>query len=91
MIRYDTLYKLLVVGDSGVGKTSLIRRFVSDEFSGEFLTTIVIDFQMKVVQLEGKRAKLQIWCVSGQEYAAKRGKTRLRDPACEFSQPCPHI
>ena len=61
MIRYDTLYKLLVVGDSGVGKTSLIRRFVSDEFSSEFLTTIVIDFQMKVVQLEGKKAKLQIW------------------------------
>ena len=61
MIRYDTLYKLLVVGDSGVGKTSLIRRFVSDEFSAEFLTTIVIDFQMKVVQLEGKKAKLQIW------------------------------
>ena len=61
MIRYDTLYKLLVVGDSGVGKTSLIRRFVSNQFSSEFLTTIVIDFQMKVVQLEGKKAKLQIW------------------------------
>ena len=64
MLRYDTLYKLLVVGDSGVGKTSLIRRFVSGDFSGEFLTTIVIDFQMKVVQIEGKKAKLQIWSVT---------------------------
>ena len=64
MLRYDSLYKLLVVGDSGVGKTSLIRRFVSDKFSSEFLTTIVIDFQMKVVQLEGKKAKLQIWSVA---------------------------
>ena len=61
MTRYDTLYKLLVVGDSGVGKTSLIRRFVSGDFSAEFLATIVIDFQMKVVQLGGKKAKLQIW------------------------------
>ena len=61
MTRYDTLYKLLVVGDSGVGKTSLIRRFVSGDFSAEFLTTIVIDFQMKVVQLGSKKAKLQIW------------------------------
>jgi GTPase SAR1 family protein len=50
-----------VVGDSGVGKSCLIERFVSDTFDSKFLETIVIDFKMKVVDLSGKKIKLQIW------------------------------
>ncbi len=62
-VRYDALCKLLVVGDAGVGKTSLIQRFVEGTFddSGEYLPTLIIDFKVKIADVDGKRVKLQIW------------------------------
>lgn len=60
--RYDFLSKVLLVGDSFTGKTSVMRRFVNDDFSTEFLSTIVIDFRTKVVKVDdNKSMKLQIW------------------------------
>eukprot|EP00127_Corallochytrium_limacisporum_P002525 Clim_evm82s128 gene=Clim_evmTU82s128 len=62
-----TLVKLLLIGDSGVGKSSLIIRFSDDTFSPSYITTIGIDFKVKTVEVEGKRIKLQIWDTAGQE------------------------
>mmetsp|Transcript_42841 Transcript_42841/g.108162 ORF Transcript_42841/g.108162 Transcript_42841/m.108162 type:complete len:205 (+) Transcript_42841:201-815(+) len=59
--------KLLVIGDSGVGKSCLLLRFSDDTFSPSFLTTIGIDYKIKTVELNGQSVKLQIWDTAGQE------------------------
>ncbi|TGZ70639.1 hypothetical protein CRM22_003093 [Opisthorchis felineus] len=76
--NYDALFKLLLIGDSGVGKTCLLFRYVEDTFSSSFISTIGIDFKIKTIELEGKKIKLQvelrfisypcqIWDTAGQE------------------------
>eukprot|EP01035_Chromulina_nebulosa_P019216 gene19216-25067_t len=64
---FDMQIKLLMIGDSGVGKTCLLLRYANDSFSPTFITTIGIDFKIKNIQLDGKRIKLQIWDTAGQE------------------------
>jgi len=64
---YDMQIKLLMIGDSGVGKTCLLLRYANDSFSPTFITTIGIDFKIKNVEIDGKRIKLQIWDTAGQE------------------------
>jgi Ras-related protein Rab-8A len=65
--NYDHLIKLLLIGDSGVGKSCLLLRFCDDSFTPSFITTIGIDFKIRTVELEGKRIKMQIWDTAGQE------------------------
>jgi len=64
---YDMQVKLLMIGDSGVGKTCLLLRYANDSFSPTFITTIGIDFKIKNIGVDGKRIKLQIWDTAGQE------------------------
>ena len=64
---HDFLIKLLMIGDSGVGKSCLLLRFSDDSFTTSFITTIGIDFKIKTIELDGKRIKLQIWDTAGQE------------------------
>ena len=64
---FDWLIKLLVIGDSGVGKTNILLRFVENNFHPSHLTTIGIDFKIKTVDIDGKKIKLQIWDTAGQE------------------------
>ncbi|XP_008400297.1 ras-related protein Rab-8B [Poecilia reticulata] len=64
---YDYLFKLLLIGDSGVGKTCLLFRFSEDAFNTTFISTIGIDFKIRTVELDGKKIKLQIWDTAGQE------------------------
>ena len=61
------VFKMLVVGDCGVGKTSLMQRFVDDKFSPNFISTIGVEFRTKCIQLDDKLVKLQIWDTAGQE------------------------
>lgn len=63
---YDHLVKLLLVGDSGVGKSSLLMRFVADKFE-EVSPTIGVDFKLKYVDVHGKKLKLTVWDTAGQE------------------------
>ena len=65
--KYDYLFKLLIIGESGVGKTCLLLRFTDDSFTANHLTTIGIDFKIKIITLSGKLIKLQIWDTAGQE------------------------
>lgn len=64
---YDMIMKLLLVGDSGVGKSCLLLRFVEDKFNPSFITTIGIDFKIRTIESKGKKIKLQVWDTAGQE------------------------
>ncbi|KAH3666939.1 hypothetical protein OGAPHI_003389 [Ogataea philodendri] len=64
---FDKTMKLLLVGDSGVGKSCLLLRFVDDKFNSSFITTIGIDFKIKTIDLNGSKIKLQVWDTAGQE------------------------
>ncbi|KAL2998362.1 hypothetical protein AAZX31_09G095200 [Glycine max] len=59
----DYLFKLLLIGDSSVGKSCLLLRFAVDNY----ISTIGVDFKIRTVELEGKIVKLQIWDGAGQE------------------------
>ncbi|XP_022971628.1 ras-related protein RABC1-like [Cucurbita maxima] len=64
--EFDYLFKLLMIGDSGVGKSSLLLSFTSDSFE-DLSPTIGVDFKVKYVTAGGKRLKLAIWDTAGQE------------------------
>ena len=58
---------MVLVGDSGVGKSNIISRFTKNEFNLESKTTIGVEFATKVVEIEGEPIKVQIWDTAGQE------------------------
>nr|GMD29784.1 ras-related protein RABD2a [Ipomoea batatas]GMD38166.1 ras-related protein RABD2a [Ipomoea batatas] len=63
----DYLFKLLLIGDSGVGKSCLLLRFADDTYLESYISTIGVDFKIRTVEQDGKTLKLQIWDTAGQE------------------------
>ncbi|XP_071965857.1 ras-related protein Rab-10-like isoform X5 [Antedon mediterranea] len=63
----ESIIKLMLLGDSTVGKTSIMFKYIYDDYEFTNLTTIGIDFKIKTVELNGKKIKLQIWDTAGQE------------------------
>lgn len=64
---YDYLFKVLLIGNSSVGKSSLLLRFVDNAWSDLFVPTIGVDFKIKTMTIDSKNVKLQIWDTAGQE------------------------
>ena len=64
---YDYLFKVVLIGDSGVGKSNLLSRFTRNEFSLESKSTIGVEFATRSLQVDGKVVKAQIWDTAGQE------------------------
>jgi Ras-related protein Rab-11A len=65
---YDHLFKIVLVGDSGVGKSNILNRYIKNEFVIDEKSTIGVEFATKIIQLEdGKKIKAQIWDTAGQE------------------------
>lgn len=64
---HDYLIKLILIGSSGVGKTSILTQFADNKFSENYLTTIGVDFRFKTIKIDNKNVKFQIWDTAGQE------------------------
>eukprot|EP01091_Cochliopodium_minus_P001865 TRINITY_DN1182_c0_g2_i1.p1 TRINITY_DN1182_c0_g2~~TRINITY_DN1182_c0_g2_i1.p1 ORF type:complete len:150 (-),score=30.98 TRINITY_DN1182_c0_g2_i1:476-925(-) len=65
--KYDNLFKIILIGDSAVGKSNLLTRFTQDEFSLESKTTVGVEFATKSLMIDNKQIKAQIWDTAGQE------------------------
>lgn len=65
--QFDASLKILTIGDSGVGKTCLLLRYVDDRFSSSFISTIGIDFKVKILDIEDNKVRVQLWDTAGQE------------------------
>ncbi|KAL8426642.1 hypothetical protein Efla_005899 [Eimeria flavescens] len=97
---YDHLLKLLLIGDSGVGKSSLLLRFADNKYDEQQLSTIGVDFRVRFLTVEGVRLKLAIWDTAGQErfrtltssyYRGAQGIILVYDVGCRDSfEHCSH-
>ncbi|EAR91266.3 Rab-family small GTPase (macronuclear) [Tetrahymena thermophila SB210] len=65
--EYDHLFKLVLIGNSGVGKSCMLMRYAENTFTQNFYNTIGVDFKIKTINLQGKQIKLQIWDTAGQD------------------------
>jgi len=74
--EYDYLFKVLLIGDSGVGKSCLMLRYADDTYTDSYVSTIGVDFKIRTIDLDGKTLKLQIWDTAGQE--------RFRTITCSY-------
>jgi Ras-related protein Rab-1A len=66
-LDYDYLLKIIVIGDSGIGKSCILTRFADGEYNPNYITTIGVDFKIKTIFFDGKTIKLQMWDTAGQE------------------------
>lgn len=64
---YDATFKVIIFGDAGTGKTTLAQRFLTKIFKSDSKMTIGIDFEVKSLEVDGKKVKLQIWDFGGEE------------------------
>ena len=58
--EYEFLFKILLLGDSGVGKSCIILRYIENSFSQNLMNSIGVDFKLKNIEIDGKKVKLQI-------------------------------
>lgn len=66
-MNFDCMFKILLIGNSGVGKTSFLLQYCEGKFNPAFVSTVGIDFKVKTVTVKDKRIKLQVWDTAGQE------------------------
>ena len=75
---YDFQFKIITLGDPGVGKTSIIRRYSDDEFEENYCSTIGIDVKTKLLEIDEQKIRLQIWDTAGQDKFRTISKTYYR-------------
>ncbi|EDR22979.1 hypothetical protein, conserved [Entamoeba dispar SAW760] len=65
--NYDHLFKILIIGESGVGKTAIMQRFCENTFEPVYISTVGVDFKPKVIKVGNKTVKMQLWDTAGQD------------------------
>jgi len=84
MQQRELMYKVLVVGDIGVGKTSIIRRYVNRSFSTQYKTTVGVDFHLKTIKKGDQTVRLQLWDIAGQERFGSMTRIYYKDAIGAF-------
>lgn len=64
--KFDHLVKVVIIGDTAVGKTNILLRYVNEEYKMTHITTIGVDFKIKTLNIDGAKIKMQIWDTAGQ-------------------------
>ncbi|XP_046873440.1 ras-related protein Rab-38-like [Hypomesus transpacificus] len=82
--RKEHLYKVLVIGDLGVGKTSIIKRYVHQTYSTNYRATIGVDFALKVLNWDSETVRLQLWDIAGQERFGNMTRVYYREAMGAF-------
>jgi len=82
MSDYDHLYKVLLIGDSGVGKSCILLRYTEGTFIESYISTVGVDFMMKTLRFGDKTIKLQLWDTAGQEKFQSLGYAFYRGADC---------
>jgi small GTP-binding protein len=77
-VEYRHNFKFIVIGSSGVGKTSLVKRLVDGQFSAEANSTIGVEYLATVIEIDGQAVKLQLWDTAGQEKFRSIAKNYFR-------------
>jgi len=80
--RKKHLLKAIILGDAGVGKTSLLKQYVNKQFSFQYKATIGADFLMKEIMVDGQVVQLQLWDTAGQEKFHSLGSAFYRNAQC---------
>lgn len=65
--EFDHLIKLIIVGESGVGKSSLLNRYCDNNYTDTYMSTIGVDFKIKNLKIDNRKVKIQVWDTAGQE------------------------
>lgn len=77
--NFDELYKIVLIGDSGVGKSNILSRYIHDEFSIDTKTTVGVEFGSKIITISNKKLKIQLWDTAGQEIYRNVNKLFLKN------------
>ena len=83
-VNFNYLYKYIVIGDSAVGKSCIVAKYLQGGFDEEFKTTIGIEFGSKDLTINGKVYRLQIWDTAGQESFRSITRAYYKNSACSF-------
>jgi small GTP-binding protein len=82
--EYDRLIKVVIIGDSGVGKSAFFKRYIDGDFMENYITTIGLDFSIKNLTWQNKKIKIQIWDTAGQERFRSIVASYYRGAHCIF-------
>ena len=83
-MSFDFIFKFIIIGDSNVGKSSLMTRFLYDSMINDYESTVGVDFGSKIIDINDKKIKLQIWDTAGQENYRSITRSYYKNTACCF-------
>lgn len=83
--NFDYMFKILIIGNSSVGKTSFLFRYADDSFTPAFVSTVGIDFKVKTIYRNDKRIKLQIWVRQTELFGNSNLDVELNERCCVYN------